>query len=379
MLIGIDASRALRARRTGTENYSLQLIRHLLRLDSGHAFRLYCHQPPPPDLFAPNAGARLAAPDVRVIRLPRLWTHARLSLELLASPPDVLFVPSHVLPAIHPRRSVVTIHDLGYHWFPEAHTASGRRQLDLSTRFNAATAAHVLADSQATKDDICRVYGTASDKITVVHLGRDESLRPVNDPARLRDVRSKLGIDRDGQTRPYLLYVGTLQPRKNLVRLIDAFATVVDIVPDLVLVLAGQRGWLAEPIFRRVDELGLAGRVIFPGFVADDDLPALLSGALAFVFPSLYEGFGIPVLEAQACGAPVLSSNTSSLPEVAGDSALLVDPLDTAAIAAGLARLVTDPELRNSLRTAGFANAAQFSWDRCARETLSVLERVSAA
>ena len=260
---------------------------------------------------------------------------------MLAAPPDVLFVPSHVLPVVHPRRSVVTIHDLGYHWFPEAHTAANRRQLDLSTRFNAATAAHVLANSQATKDDLCHVYGTDPDKVTVVHLGRDESLQPVSDPQRLRDVRTKLGIDRDGQPRPYLLYVGTLQPRKNLVRLIDAFATVLDLVPGLVLVLAGQRGWLAEPIYRRVDELGLAGRVLFPGFVDDADLPALLSGALAFVFPSLYEGFGIPVLEAQACGAPVLASNTSSLPEVAGDGALLVDPLDTAAIAAGLARLLT--------------------------------------
>lgn len=376
MLIGIDASRALHARRTGTENYSLQLIRHLLRLDSGHAVRLYCHQPPPPGLFAPSDAP---APELRVIPWPRLWTHARLSVEMLAAPPDVLFVPSHVLPVVHPRRSVVTIHDLGYHWFPEAHTPAARRQLDLSTRFNAAAAAHVLADSQATRDDLCRVYGTPAGKVTVVHLGRDENLRPVDDPQRLRQVRAKLGIDRGGQARPYLLYVGTLQPRKNLSRLIDAFAAVVDLVPDLVLVLAGQRGWLAEPIYRRADQLGLAGRVLFPGFVEDDDLPALLSGALAFVFPSLYEGFGIPVLEAQACGAPVLASNTSSLPEVAGQGALLVDPLSTAAIAAGLRRLLTEPDLRDHLRAAGFANLRRFSWERCARATLAVLEGVGSA
>ncbi|MCB0253245.1 MAG: glycosyltransferase family 4 protein [Anaerolineae bacterium] len=375
MLIGIDASRALRARRTGTENYSLQLIRHLLRLDSDHGFRLYCQQPPSPGLFAADG----AAPDVRVIPLPRLWTHVRLSAEMLTAPPDVLFVPSHVLPVVRPRRSVVTIHDLGYHWFPEAHTPTSRRQLDISTRFNAAAATHVLADSQATKDDLCRVYGTSVDKVTVVHLGRDEGLQLVDDPARLHQVRLKLGIDRGGQTRPYLLYVGTLQPRKNLLRLIDGFVAVVDLVPDLVMVLAGQRGWLAEPIYRRVDELGLGGRVLFPGFVEDDDLPALLSGALAFVFPSLYEGFGIPVLEAQACGAPVLASNTSSLPEVAGEGALLVDPLSTAAIAAGLRRLLTEPELRDHLRTAGFANVRRFLWDRCARETLAVLERAGNA
>lgn len=380
MLIGIDASRALRARRTGTENYSLQLIRHLLRQDGGHTIRLYCHQPPPPDLFVRNeTTAHAAAPQVRVIPLPRLWTHVRLSVEMLTSPPDLLFVPSHVLPAVHPRRSVVTVHDLGYHWFPEAHTRASRRQLDLSTRFNAATAAHVLADSQATKDDLCRVHGTDPDRVTVVHLGRDESMQPVHDPQHLRQVRVKLGIDRDGQERPYLLYVGTLQPRKNLLRLIDAFATVLDLVPGLVLVLAGQRGWLAEPIFRRVDVLGLSGRVLFPGFVEDVDLPALLSGALTFAFPSLYEGFGIPVLEAQACGAPVLTANTSSLPEVAGDGALLVDPLSTTDIASGLGRLLREPGLRQRLRTAGFANVQRFSWDRCAQETLAVLEAVGAS
>ena len=375
MLIGIDASRALRARRTGTENYSLQLIRNLLRQDSGHDFRLYCQRQPSPGLFASDGSVL----DVRVIPLPRLWTHVRLSAEMLTSPPDLLFVPSHVLPIVHPRRSIVTVHDLGYHWFPEAHTPAGRWQLDLSSRFNAATAAHVLADSQATKHDLCRVYGTPPDKVTVVHLGRDETLQPVDDPERLRQVRAKLAIDRGEQARPYLLYVGTLQPRKNLLRLIDAFAAVVDLVPDLVLVLAGQRGWLAEPIYRRVDELGLAGRVLFPGFVEDDDLAALLSGALAFVFPSLYEGFGIPVLEAQACGTPVLASNTSSLPEVAGDGALLVDPLSTAAIAAGLRRLLTEPELREHLRAPGYANVQRFSWERCARETLAVLERVGNA
>lgn len=380
MLIGIDASRALRARRTGTENYSLQLIRHLLRLGSGHTFRLYCHQPPPEGLWTgDDPSPPPARPEVRAIPFPRLWTHVRLSAEMLTTPPDLLFVPSHVLPAIHPRRSVVTVHDLGYRHFPEAHTPAARRQLDLSTRFNAAAAARVIADSQATRDDLVRFYGTNPDKVTVVHLGRDAAMQPAADPERLRLVCRKLGIDRDGLVRPYVLYVGTLQPRKNLVRLIDAFAAVLDLVPDLALVLAGQRGWLAEPIYRRVHDLGLAERVFFPGFVADDDLPALLSGARVFAFPSLYEGFGIPVLEAQACGALVLTSNTSSLPEVAGDGALLVDPTDSAALASGLRRLLTEPALAERLRAAGFANVQRFSWERCARETLAVLEQAGQA
>jgi len=374
MLIGIDASRALRARRTGTENYSLQLIRHLLALASGHRFRLYCDQPLPDALQ--DLGT-VGQTEIRVIPFPRLWTHLRLSAEVMANPPDVLFVPSHVLPLLHPRRSVVTVHDLGYTAFPEAHRRFNRWYLQASTRFSARTAGHVLADSQATKDDLVRHCGADPARVTVVYLGRDVALAPVTDFARLSQVQERLGIARSGYLRPYVLYVGTLQPRKNLVRLIDAFARVRATEPDLCLVLAGQRGWLSDPIFQRVAELGLQQHVLFPGFVPDDELPALLSGALVFAFPSLYEGFGFPVLEAQACGSPVLTSTTSSLPEVAGEAALLVDPMSIEAIAAGLLRLVTDPILREHLRSAGFANVQRFSWERCARETLLVLERTA--
>lgn len=382
MLIGIDASRALRRERTGTENYSWQLIRHLLALGSGHRFRLYCPQPPPAGLFDPPDRANLAAAGVspvetRVIPWPRLWTHLRLSLEVAQHRPDVLFVPSHVLPLLHPRRSVVTVHDLGYRLFPEAHRPLDRAYLDLSTRFNAHSAAAVLADSQATKDDLVRYTGVAAAKVTVVHLGRDETLAPEQDPGRLAEVQQRLGIGQPGRpAATYVLYVGTLQPRKNLVRLVDAFAAARQQHPELILVLAGRRGWLADPIFARVEALGLQDAVRFPGYVADADLPALLSGALCFAFPSLHEGFGFPVLEAQACGAPVLAANTSSLPEVAGQGALLVDPLDVDAITAGLLRLVGDQALVDHLRAAGFANLRRFSWQRCAQETLAVLENI---
>lgn len=388
MLIAIDASRALRARRTGTETYSLQLIRHLLALPSGHHFRLYCDRVPPSDLFTMAEeegifGNRSRAVELRVIPFPRLWTHLRLSAEVAARPVDVLFVPSHVLPALHPRRSVVTVHDLGYHTFPEAHRRWDRWYLEVSTRFNAATAARVLADSQATKNDLVRITGVDPSRVTVVYLGRDETLAPVTDPVVLADVQRRLGIGIAGQPAAYVLYVGTLQPRKNLERLIEAFAGILAEAercwPGLQLVLAGQRGWLAEGILRRIEALGLQGRVLLPGFVADEDLAALLSGALTFAFPSLYEGFGFPVLEAQACGVPVLTSDTSSLPEVAGEAALLVDPEDPAAIQQGLLRLLVDRELRDRLRAAGFANIRRFSWQRCAQETLAVLEQCGAA
>ncbi len=187
----------------------------------------------------------------------------------------------------------------------------------------------MLADSAATKADLVRAYGVAADKVHVVHLGRDARLARVDDPAALAEVRGRYGV-----APRYLLYVGTLQPRKNLGRVVDAFAHIAGApaAAGVQLVLAGKQGWLYDDLYAQVNRLGLAGRVAFPGYIADDDLPALLSGALAFVYPSLYEGFGIPVLEAGACGVPVITSNTSSLPEVAGDAAILVDPHDVDAI-----------------------------------------------
>ena len=368
MLIGIDASRATVARRTGTETYSLHLIRGLIGLGQAHHLRLYTNGQPPDGLFWEGAAPSNA--ELRSIPFPRLWTHLRLSAEMVARPPDLLFVPAHVLPLIHPRRSVVTVHDLGYLHYPGAHRPADRRYLDWSTRWNARQATAVLADSAATRADLVRAYGVEPGKIHVVYLGRDESLAPVRDISALAAVRARYGIH-----ERYLLYVGTLQPRKNLARVIDAFARLSGppALAGVQLVLAGKRGWLYDDLFGRGERLNLQGRVLFPGYIEDADLPALLSGALAFVFPSLYEGFGIPVLEAGACGVPVITSNTSSLPEVAGDAALLVDPHDVDAIAEAMYRLVTDEALRADLVRRGLENVKRFSWEKCARETLAVL------
>ncbi|MBN1136051.1 MAG: glycosyltransferase family 4 protein [Anaerolineae bacterium] len=377
MLIGIDASRTTAARRTGTENYALSLTRELLALGHdppGRRFRLYFNDPPPPGLFKGRA-------ERRIIPFPRLWTHLRLSWEMATRPPDLLFVPAHVLPLIHPRKSVVTVHDLGYLYYPEAHTRFQNAYLRWSTRYNTRTAARVLADSQATCDDLVRHCQISADKIAVVYPGRDESLAPVTDPAALSAVRGRYGL-----TGRYLLHVGTLQPRKNLIRLLHAFASLqgghagppLQDVDDLQLVITGKKGWLYGDLLAEVQKLGLAaeGRVVLTGYVPDADLPALLSGALAFCFPSLYEGFGLPVIEAMSCGAPVVCSHASSLPEVAGDAALLVDPLDVGALAAALGRIAADEGLRGDLRERGFRQASRFSWRQCAKEVLAVLEEV---
>ena len=311
---------------------------------------------------------------MRVIPLPRLWTHLRLSWEMARRPPDLLFVPAHVLPPIHPPLTLVTVHDLGYLYFPRAHSPLQRLYLDLSTRWNARVATHVLADSEATKADLVARYGTPAEKITVAYPGYDQTLAPVGDPATVAAVKARYGIEGD-----YFLYLGTLQPRKNLARLIDAFARLrpTTLQPRLSLVLAGRRGWLYEDLFKRVRQHGLEDRVLFPGYVPEVDKPALLSGALALVFPSLYEGFGLPVLEAQACGCPVICSTAASLPEVAGEGALLVDPFDVRGWAEAMGRLAADPDLRADLIGRGFANLRRFSWQRCARTVLSVIDALA--
>lgn len=363
--IGIDASRALSTAPTGTEGYSYHLIRALLPLLAPAQVRLYFREPPPAQAFA---GATL-----RIMPFPRLWTHVRLSWEMLCAPPQVLFVPAHVVPLVRPARTLVTIHDVGYRYFPEAHPRGQRLYLDLSTRWSARVATHVLADSEATRQALVASYGISPEKITVVYPGYDATLQQVTDDTVVAQMRVRYGLE-----RPYLLHLGRVQPRKNLLRLLEAFAQVAKAYPDLTLVLAGPLGWLVNEILERVRALNLTERVLFPGYIAVADKAALISAARLLVFPSLYEGFGFPVLEAQACGVPVLTSNTSSLPEVAGDGALLVDPLNTAAIAEGIVRLLQDTGLREALIARGTANLARFSWTRAAQQAAAILHCLAA-
>ncbi|MCC7359949.1 MAG: glycosyltransferase family 4 protein [Anaerolineales bacterium] len=360
MRLGIDASRATAARRTGTERYARRLIEGLAALAPPHTLRLYFRDQPG-DWLAHNP-----AVERRIIPFPRLWTHVRLSWALLAERPrpDALFVPAHVLPMLHPLPSVVTVHDLGYHYFPEAHPPRQRSYLEWSTRRAARAATHLLADSQATARDLTAVYGVPPEKVTVVYPGRDEALRRV-DPAA---VRARYDLPAD-----FLLHVGTLQPRKNLLRLIEAVEQVRTQHPALTLVLAGRAGWLAEPIMAAARARPWVRRL---DYVPDADLAGLYSAARVFAFPSLYEGFGFPVLEALACGVPVVCANTSSLPELAGEAALLVDPLDVGALAKAIGRVLSEPALAETLLSHAPEQLARFTWARAAEEAMRVLLKV---
>lgn len=364
MIIGIDASRAVTRQRTGTEAYAYFLIQALVpaATAAGHRVRLYFNQAPPPDQFSFRGEVEMVH-----IPFPRLWTHIRLAAELHRRPPDVFFTPAHVIPLTYRRPGVATVHDLGYRYFPEAHTWRQLAYLRWSTGHNGRVARRVIADSQATKADLTHFYQVEPDKVDVIYPGIDPELGPV-DEATATAVGQRYGIH-----PPYFLYLSTLQPRKNLSRLIHAY--VAGDVPHQ-LVIAGKKGWLAQPILDEIFDLDLplAKQIVLPGFVPDADKAALLSGATALLYPSLYEGFGFPLLEAQACGTAVLAANTSSLPEIAGESALLVDPLDEAAITAAIRRLGDDADLRRCLAAKGRVNARRFSWEKTAVQVLRTLE-----
>ncbi|MBN1964789.1 MAG: glycosyltransferase family 4 protein, partial [Anaerolineae bacterium] len=301
----------------------------------------------------------------RVIPFPRLWTHVRFAAALWAQRPDVTFVPAHALPLIFPGAAVVTVHDLGYHFFPETHPGWPRRYLEWSTPQSARRAAAVLADSEATRRDLASVYGVPAEKVHVVYPGVDDSLRRVTDAVVVARVRTRYDLP-----PRYLFFIGTLQPRKNVARLVQAYARSGVYEQGVSLVLAGAQGWLYDPAWTA----GVPG-VITPGFVADEDTAALFSGALALVFPSLYEGFGFPVVEAMRCGTPVITSDTSSLPELTGDAALTVDPLDVDALASAMRQVIGDGALRARLVEMGYAQAARFTWQAAAQAALAALER----
>jgi alpha-1,3-rhamnosyl/mannosyltransferase len=263
---------------------------------------------------------------------------------------------------------VQTVHDLTTRRFPEWHTAENRAMHAAKERFLTERAHRIIAVSEATRRDLIELLGIPAERISVVYEASDERFRPLP-PAVVQPILADYGLTYGN----YLLSLGTLEPRKNYVRLIEAYALLNAARNDLLpLVIAGARGWHDSDILAAPGRYGMEGRIRFLGAVSDADLPALIAGARIFVYPSLYEGFGLPALEALACGVPVIVSNSSSLPEVVGDAGLLCDPYDPESIAAQIRRLLEDEQLAEQLRQAGPRRAAAFSWQRAARETLEV-------
>lgn len=290
---------------------------------------------------------------------------ARALLEL-----DV-FHSSEVVLWHHPEAlNVVTIYDLTALLFPDYHTPDTIELQRRKFRFAQEAADVVIAISQATKQDVVSHLGIAPDRVRVVYGGVDPSFRPIEDRETLARAVAPFGLRVGG----YMLHVGTLEPRKNLVRLVEAYdqvrRTLGEDAPELVLV--GARGWQVQALFERVEALGIGDEVHVLGRVPAEALPALYNGAVLFVYPSLYEGFGLPPLEAMACGTPVVASDTSALPEVVGEAGVLVDPYDTEALIAGMIGLLRDRSRCEALSARGLRRAAQFTWARSAAQLLSI-------
>lgn len=364
--IAIDASRTTVDRPTGTERYARRLIQSLIEanrtLDSPHRLELYFRDAPTSSPFPDDVHTRQ-----RVIPWPRAWTHLRFAAEIWKTRPDVTFVPAHTLPFVFPGKALVTVHDLGYRFFPEAHPAPHRAYLELTTRFSQSRATLVLADSQATADDLAKIYGTPPAKIRVLYPGVDPA--PLkSDPARIDLARAKYKLP-----QRYFLFIGTLQPRKNIERIVKAFALLRAESGDeeTALALAGGKGWLFDERWVRGTE-----NVRLTGYIDDADKGPLLAGALALVYPSLYEGFGFPAIEAMICGAPVIASASSSLAELVGDAGILVDPLRVEEIAAAMRQVSDNGALRAHLVERGKQRAKAFTWEASARQLLRIIDEL---
>lgn len=362
--IAIDYTAALE-QGGGIGRYTRELVAALARQDDRTDYRLFAAGQRADDL--PDApGPNFAWKPTRLSSewLARLWHRARLPLpvETWTGPVDLLHAPDFTLPPVRRgTRTLLTVHDLSFVRAPEAAAPGLRAYLNRVVPRSVARADHVLADSEATRQDLIDLYGTPPEKISVLYSGVEERFRPVSDVEALRAVRARYGLGKG----PFILSVGTVQPRKNYGRLVEAFQRLDG--HDLTLAIAGGKGWLDDPLYGQIEALGLGERVRLLGFVDDADLPALYSAARVFAFPSLYEGFGLPPLEAMACGVPVVASRASSLPEVVGEAGLLVDPLDVEALADALRRALEDEDLRRALISRGLAQARRFSWGESAQ------------
>ncbi len=370
MNILIDAT-GIAKEKAGVGVYAKNLLDHLTRAPGSLHYTILAQD----DDREMDFGDR---PQVTMLWVPARWFRRlpmRVLLEQLALPFLLWKRRIAVVHSLHyafplltfGAKRVVTFHDITFITMPEVHERVKVRYFGVFMRASVRRAEAVLFISRSALADYTTTLGAPRGTAWVVEHGKGEAFRPDISNAEKNNVRRIYGLG-----SKFVLYIGTIEPRKNLTRLVEAFAAIAANDAEIQLVIAGKRGWMTEGLFRRVAALGLGPRVIFTGFVAEQDKPALLAACTVFVYPSLYEGFGLPALEALACGAPTITSNTSSLPEVVGDAAVLVDPASTQALTEAIARLLASPQLRDGLRRGGPKQAARFTWERTAERTAAV-------
>ncbi len=375
--IGLEVTAAVR-QGGGIGRYVRELLQATAQRQDGFDYRLFfaSDNPVPHALPALPQNFRVRQLPFHDIWLARGWHRLQLPVPvtLITGSVDLYHSPDFTLPPTPKIPTVLTVHDLSFVRDPESAAPGLRTYLNTVVPRSVSRATHILADSQATKDDLIDLYNTPADKVTVLYSGVGTEFVPVADSATLSAVRAKYGIGAE----PYIFSISTLQPRKNYQRLIQAFDIAMQQLQntEIKLVLAGGKGWLYDEIFAEVERRNLQSRVIFPGFVDDEDLAALYSGAEVMAYPSLYEGFGLPMLEAMACHTPVLTSTVSCLPEVAGDAAVCVDPYDLDAMAAGLIDTLENTALRTDLVAKGIRRASEFTWAKSAENLNQVYRKL---
>lgn len=366
MRFWIDGYEANQEQRLGSSQVAFELLRHLEKLDQQNDYTILLPSPPLADLPPERENWRY-----RILKPKKLWTKIALPLALYTAKikPDLIFSPTHYIPQFSPVKRVAIIFDLSFLHFPEMFKKSDLWQLKNGTKFSVQNADHLLTISRFSQKDIIKQYGISKDKITVFYPGFDKTVfHPVKDERQIKKVQDRYQI-----SGRYIIFIGMIQPRKNIIRLIEA----VKSIENLKLVIVGKttgpgrEAWKFQEILQAPEKFGIADRVIFPGFVPTDELPYLLSGAEVFVLPSLWEGFGIPAVEAMATGTPVVVSNVSSLPEVAGKVGLLVDPYSTTQLEQAIRAVINDNKLKLKLTKLGLRQARKFSWERAAKIVLS--------
>jgi glycosyltransferase involved in cell wall biosynthesis len=371
MRVAIDAT-AIPRQMAGAGVYTDSLIRAICRVDNENDYVIFARR---------GAFADLARPGFRIVPTPTpnrparlLWEQCLLPLQLRRRGVDLLHSPHHTMPLVAPGcLRVVTFHDLTFFLLPGRYPASRRLYFQAVSRASARRADALIVPSETVKGDVARILAVPQSRITTVYEAPAPVFRPIEDGAMLAQVRQKYRLpDR------FILNVGSLEPGKNRASLIQAFHRLRQRGLGHRLVIVGQKAWKYEGDFELVERLGLGEAVLFTGYVPAEELAALYSCAELFVFPSLYEGFGLPVLEAMACGAPVVTSNLSAMPEVAGRAAMLIEPRDIEGLADAMERPLRYSRVRTSLRSRGLKRAAEFSWERAARETVAVYERTAA-
>ncbi len=377
MRIGIDYNAALK-QGGGIGRYTRGLVNELVTRSDDDQFVLFFNHPRgqrPPRAFPDRANVverPLAVPDRW---LTVLWhrLHVPIPIDLVTGAVDVFHFPDFVLPPVRRGATVVTVHDLSFLIHPETADEGLRLYLERTVPLAVRGADHVFVDSANTQNDLICLLDADPRRVDVVYPGIDAGFAPVTDPVNLGEVRHRYALH-----HPYILHVSVIEPRKNLPRLFAAYARLRrDTGCRHRLMIAGGLGWMYESVFQAVEELELSDSVVFLGRVPEADLPALYTLADLFVYPSLYEGFGIPPLEAMACGTPVVTSNVSSLPEAVGDAGLMANPTDIEGLADAMAQVLTNPALAEDLSRRGIARAAQFSWQAAADKVLGVYRRLA--